>query len=87
MLVGEHLLRGAEIDPAVIGQRDRVDLVAGKLPRDDVAVMLELRKEDSAPALLREGPRDEVDRLGRAAGEDEFVRLSRCRRACRHMSG
>ncbi len=75
MLLGQHRFGGVEVDLPVAGQRDRVDLVAGELPRHDVAVMLELRQEHAAPAFLRKRPRDEVDRLGRAAREDQFVRL------------
>ena len=35
-------------------QRHRVDFVAGELPRDDVAVMLELRQQDAVAAIPRE---------------------------------
>ena len=38
--------------------------------------MLELREQHAVAALLRQRARDEVDRLGRAAGEDELVRLA-----------
>src|SRR4051794_20046406 len=47
MLLGEHGLRGVEVDPPVGGERHRVNLEAGKLPRNDVAVMLELGEEDA----------------------------------------
>ena len=76
MLFGEHRLGRVEVDLAVGGQRHRVDFVAGELPRDDVAVMLELRQQDAVAAVLRQRARDEVDRLGRAAGEDQLVRLA-----------
>ena len=69
-------LGGVEVDLAVGGQRHGVDFVAGELPRHDVAVMLELREQDAVAAVPRQRARDEVDRLGRAAGEDELVGLS-----------
>ena len=40
MVVGNHRLGGVQIDAAVGGQRDDVELVARQLPGDDVAVML-----------------------------------------------
>ena len=73
---GQHRLGRVEVDPAVVGQRHRVDFVAGELPRDDVAVMLELRQQDAVAAVLRQRARDEVDRLGRAAGEHQLVGLA-----------
>ena len=76
MLFGQHRFGRVEIDLAVARQRHRIDFVAGKLPRHDVAVMLELREQDAVAALLRQRARDEVDRLGRAAGEDQLVRLA-----------
>ena len=76
MLLGEHCFRRVEVDLAVAGQRHRVDFVSGELPRDDVAVVLELRHQDAVAAVLRQRARDEVDRLGRAARENHFVRLA-----------
>ncbi len=76
MLVGQHRFGGVEVDLAVAGQRHRIDFVTGELPGDDVAVMLELGEEDAVAAVLRQRARDEVDRLGRAAGEDELVGLA-----------
>ena len=77
MLFGQHCFGGVEVDPAVGGQRHDIDFVTGELPRNDVAVMLELRQQDAVAAVLRQRARDEVDRLGRAAGEDHLVRLRR----------
>ena len=54
MLFGDHALGGIEIDAAVAGQRNGVDLVSGELPRNDVAVMLELRKQHAVAAVLRQ---------------------------------
>ena len=76
MLFGKHLLRCVEVDLAVGRERHRVDLEAGELPRNDVAVMLELRDEDAVAAVPRQRARNQVDRLGRAACEDQFVRLA-----------
>src|SRR5262249_2609389 len=48
-----------------------------QLPRDDVAVMFHLREQNLVPALDILGAprlRDEIDALGRAAGEDDLVR-------------
>src|SRR5262249_4044932 len=44
-----------------------------QLPGNDVAVMLELGKKHPATAILRKHPRNEVDRFGRAASEDELI--------------
>src|SRR3954447_3354573 len=60
MLVGEHGLRGVEVDLAVGRQRHSIDFVTGELPGDDVAVMFELRQEDAVAAVLRKRPRDQV---------------------------
>ena len=54
MLFGDHALGGVEIDAAVAGQRNGIDLVAGKLPGNDVAVMLQLRKQHAVAAVLRQ---------------------------------
>ena len=69
----EHPLRGVEVDPAVVGQRADVDFATGELPRDDVRVMLELGQQHAVAVAAREGAGDEIDRFGRAAGEDDFV--------------
>ena len=76
MLLGDHRLGGVEIDAPVARQRHGIDLVSGELPRNDIAVMLELRQQDAVAAVLRKRARDQVDRFGRAAREDEFVGLA-----------
>src|SRR6478672_7703292 len=74
VLFARHGLGGVEVDAAVGRQRQDVERVAGELPRDDVAVMLELADEDSLAVAIAEGSRDQVDRFGRAAGEYQLVR-------------
>ena len=44
VLVGEHSFGSVEVDLAVARQRHGVDFITGELPRDDVAVVLELRE-------------------------------------------
>src|SRR6185437_15573859 len=75
MLLGEHLLRSVEVDLSLASERNCIDLISGKLPGNDVAVVLEVREQHSVAALLRKRAGDEVDRLGGAAREDELVRL------------
>ena len=71
--LGEHRFGGVEVDPLIGGQRADVDFIAGELPRHDVRVMLERRQQDAVAVPARIGARDEVDRFGRAAGEDDFI--------------
>ncbi len=75
------------VDPLVGGQRRDVDFdaraVAEQLPGHDVAVVLERRDQDAVAGLEAVAPAvgDEVDRLGRAAGEDDLVGLPPMKRA------
>ena len=70
MLFGQHALGGVEIDLAVGGQRADVDFAARELPRHDVPMVLQPREQDAC-GLLGVAIGDEVDRFGRAAGEDD----------------
>ena len=77
-LLGDRVER-REIELALVGQRDHRELRARAsgdvLPRDEVRVVLELGDDDEvAGAEVREAPRirDEVDRLGRVAHEDDL---------------
>ena len=80
-VAGEKLVEPAEIKQAgVTVDREKDELCAGalsqELPRHDVAVVLYLGEQDFVAALDELGaPRcgDEVDALGGAAGEDDFV--------------
>ena len=90
MLRGQHALGGVEIDATVFGERADVDDEAGaladQLPRHDVAVMLERREQDAVAGLEVGQPpalRDEIDRLGRAAHEDDLA-LGRGANEARH---
>ena len=82
---GQHLFGGQAavrlgLDPA---QHDALPL-AQEMPRHDVGVMLEDREQDLVPRLQpRRGPgvADEVDRLGRARGEDHLVLVRRAEEA------
>ena len=88
MAVVRQLFRRVEVDLAMRGQRNDIDGVAGELPRDDVAVMLELAEQHAIAAVARGALGDEVDRLGRAAREDGFVRRAAdqfARRAARRL--
>src|SRR5205085_1352768 len=76
MILGQHRLGFVEVDLSIGSQRNSIDLKTGKLPRDYVAVMLELREEHAVPPVLRQRTRNQVDRFGRAAGEDQFIRLA-----------
>ena len=80
VLLGKVRLKPIEIDQTIIGQRThidmRADLFGQHLPRNDIAVMLELRQHDPVARFqVRWTPalRDEIDTLGRAANEDYFV--------------
>src|SRR6059058_5715902 len=73
MLFGEHCLGGVEVYLAIGRQWHRVDFIAGELPRDDVAMMLEGGDKDAVASVLRERASDEIDCFGGAAGKDKFV--------------
>ncbi len=69
-------------EDAVVGDRDELEvavlLLGEDLPRDEVRVVLHLREDDrvAAPDVLpAPRVRDEVDRLGRVAGEDDLGAL------------
>ena len=75
-------LEDVEAEDAVVGDRDELEvavlLLGEELPRDEVRVVLHLGEHDrvaaaDVPAAPRVG--DEVDRLGRVAGEDDLVRV------------
>ena len=76
----EEHLEDVEAEDAVVGDRDELEvavlLLDEDLPRDEVRVVLHLGEDDlvAAPDVLAT-PRvgDEVDRLGRVAGEDDLV--------------
>ena len=69
----EQRFGGVEVDPLIGGQRAGVDFIAGELPGHDVRMMLEPRQQNAIAIPARIGARDEVDRFGRAAGEDDFI--------------
>ncbi len=76
----EHL-EDVEPEHAVVGDRDELEvavlLLDEELPRDEVGVVLHLGQDDRvAAADVAPAPRvrDEVDRLGRVAREDDLVR-------------
>ena len=76
----QHGLGRIEVDPVIRRQRAHVDvgthLFRNHLPRHDVRMVLGLREQDAVACLeVRPAPRlrEKVDRLGRAAGEDELV--------------
>ena len=78
------LVEPVEVDLAAVGDREHRELGARAardvLPRDEVGVVLELRDDDEvAWPEVREAPGvgDEVDRLGRVAGEDHLARRRR----------
>ena len=69
---------------AVVGDRDELEvavlLLDQDLPRDEVCVVLHLGEDDlvaAADVLAAPRIRDEVDRLGRVAGEDDLVAVRR----------
>ena len=94
----EHL-EDVESEDAVIGDRDELEVAVAlldeELPRDEVRVMLHLGQHDRIAALdVPPAPRvrDEVDRLGRVAGEDDLVAVRGVdepgdARACRLVRG
>ena len=76
---------------AIVDRRDaqpRPALLAQQLPRHDVRVVLHRRDEhfvSGADVRPPEGMRDEVDALGRVAGEDDLAfvrRVEETRRSC-----
>ncbi len=76
----EQDLEHVEAQDAVVGDRDElevaVDLLDEELPRHEVRVVLHLGQDDLvAPADVPPAPAvgDEVDRLGRVAGEHDLV--------------
>ena len=72
MVLTRPTLGGIEVDPPVFRQRHDVDFVTRQLPWNDIAVMLELAQQDALACSIAIGPGDQVDRLGRAAGEDDL---------------
>ena len=80
----DQLLERHEVDLAGVGDRRDTErrslLLAQELPGDDVGVVLETRDQNlvaRADVVATVGLRDQVGRLGRAAHEDDLVRLSR----------
>ena len=76
----EEDLEDVEPEQAVVGDRDELEvavlLLDEELPRDEVRVVLHLGEHDRVAARdVLPAPRvgDEVDRLGRVAGEDHLV--------------
>ena len=76
-----ELVERLEPQLAVVVERDQPEVGAGPLrdvlPRDEVRVVLELGDDDDVARLqLVQPPRvgDEVDALGRVAGEDDLAR-------------
>ena len=69
----ERGVERVEVEQPVVGDRHPGQLAAQQLPRDDVRVVLHLGEHhEVAGADVGPAPRvgDEVDRLGRVAGED-----------------
>ena len=73
-------LEDVEAEDAVVGDRDELEVAVAlldeELPRDEVGVVLHLGQDDRVAAVdVLPAPRvgDEVDRLGRVAGEDDLV--------------
>ena len=80
-LQAEQHLEDVEPEDAVVGDRDELEVAVAlldeELPRDEVGVVLHLGQDDGVAAIdVPPAPRigDEVDRLGRVAGEDDLVR-------------
>ena len=76
----EQLVERREVEAEVGRERDPAQLDAAfggeHLPRHDVGVVLHVREHDRVAGLqvgARPRVRDEVDRLGRVAGEDDLV--------------
>ena len=77
-------LEDVEAEDPVVGDRDELEVAVAlldeELPRDEVGVMLHLGQDDHVAAIdVPPAPRvgDEVDRLGRVAGEDDLVAVGR----------
>ena len=77
-------LEDVEAKDPVIGDRDELEVAVAlldeELPRDEVGVVLHLGQDDGVAAVdVAPAPRigDEVDRLGRVAGEDDLVAVGR----------
>ena len=82
-LQAQQHLEDVEAEDAVVRDRDElevaVSLLDQDLPRDEVGVVLHLGQDDRvAPPDVAPAPRvgDEVDRLGRVAGEHDLVRIA-----------
>ena len=76
----EQHLEDVETEDAVVGDRDELEVAVAlldeELPRDEVGVVLHLGQDDGVATIdVPPAPRvaDEVDRLGRVAGEDDLV--------------
>ena len=76
----EQHLEDVEAEDPVVGDRDELEVAVAlldeELPRDEVGVVLHLGQDDRVAAVdVAPAPRvgDEVDRLGRVAGEDDLV--------------
>ena len=79
-LEAEQDLEDVLAQDAVVGDRDELEvavlLLGEDLPRDEVRVVLHLGEHDrvaAADVVAAPRVRDEVDRLGRVAGEDDLV--------------
>ena len=80
----EQHLEHVEAQDPVVGDRDELEvavlLLDEELPRDEVGVVLHLGQDDRVAAgdvAAAPRVRDEVDRLGRVAGEDDLVAVGR----------
>src|SRR3954454_9520089 len=79
-----HLVQGGKVELALLVERDHPQLGAGlagdELPRHEVRVVLEFGDHyEVARAEVREAPGigDEIDPLGRVAGEDDLAGVGR----------
>ena len=79
-LEAEEHLEHVEAEDAVVGDRDELEVAVAlldeELPRHEVRVVLHLGQDDDVAAVdvgPPPGVGDEVDRLGRVAGEDQLV--------------
>ena len=87
-LLGDDLVDVGQVEPAVVGEAEPLQLRAGalreQLPRHDVGVVLHLRDDDlglAVHAVGLVGPAEhvghEVERLGGVLGEDHLVAARR----------
>ncbi len=87
-LLGDQLVDVGQVEPALVGQPEPLQLRAGalreQLPRDDVGVVLHLRDDDLGLGvhpvrLVRPGQHvgDQVERLGGVLGEHHLVAARR----------